>query len=307
MDRHADKSACDDKTALYRHALSSDKTSDDKQTPAIAESRNDSPTSCHFERSEKSHKAQSTSKATAYYKRKDAIRDEALAHFQTAYNDKAITKEAMFYYIYALLNHPTYIAKYKDNLSKMLPRIPLMQDFWGFVESGRALADLHLNYEGCNTPESRAFACLAKDLREFKTSAKGLFEKEFRQKAREDIDNLKEWDFRLEAMKFHTKGVKDTIMFNDKIAIVNIPHKAYEYKVNGKSAIEWILDRYKISTDKASGIVNDPNLYESTSGALKGERGGRYVLKLLLSVIEMSVRTMEIIESMPEYGLSSPN
>ena len=239
----------------------------------------------------------------AYYRRKDAIRDEALAFFQNAYNDSTITKEAMFYYIYAILNHPTYIAKYKDNLSKMLPRIPLMQDFWGFVASGRALAQLHLEYESHNTPDSRAFACLAKDLHEFKTSAKGLFEKDFRQKAREDIAHLSEEDFRIEAIKFHTKGVKDSILLNSKIAIVNIPHKAYDYKVNGKSAIEWILDRYKISTDKASGIVNDPNLYESTSGALKGLKGGRYVCALLLSVIEMSARTSEVLESMPEYKL----
>ncbi len=329
---------------------------------------------CHFERSEKSH-AQSTSdktrndKNTAYYRRKDAIRDEALAFFQAAYakanaqkvdssdnaknvseqpkdsricdekaglcsgeqgdktgasideashklpalsrkaesTKKTITKEDMFYYIYAILNHPAYIAKYKDNLSKMLPRIPLMQDFWGFVASGRALAALHINYESYNKPDSRAFACLAKDLQEFKTSAKGLFEKDFRQKAREDIEHLSEEDFRIETIKFHTKGVKDSILLNDKIAIVNIPHKAYAYKVNGKSAIEWILDRYKISTDKASGIVNDPNLYESTSGVLKGLKGGRYVLELLLSVCEMSIQTMEAIESMPEYKLLSQN
>lgn len=209
----------------------------------------------------------------------------------------------MFYYIYAILNHKDYIAKYKDNLSKILPRIPLMQDFWGFVASGRALAELHINYESHNKPDSGAFSCLAKDLHEFKTSAKGLFEKDFRQKAREDIEHLNEGDFRIETIKFHTKGVKDSILLNDTIAIVDIPHKAYAYKVNGKSAIEWILDRYKISTDKASGIVNDPNLYESTSGALKGLKGGRYVLELLLSVIQMSVQTIEVVESMPEYKL----
>nr|WP_324725916.1 type ISP restriction/modification enzyme [Helicobacter cinaedi] len=262
---------------------------------------------CYDSASAESRKAQSTSKTTAYYRRKDAIRDEALEHFQNAYNDSTITKEDIFYYIYAILNHKDYIAKYKDNLSKMLPRIPLMQDFWGFVASGRALAGLHINYESHNKSESRAFACLAKDLHEFKTSAKGLFEKDFRQKAREDIVHLSEEYFRIEAIKFHTKGVKDSILLNDKIAIVNIPHKAYAYKVNGKSAIEWILDRYKVSTDKASGIVNDPNLYESTSGALKGLKGGRYVLELLLSVCEMSVQTMEIIESMPEYKLLSQN
>ncbi len=299
------------------HALPSDKTRNDDKTDtptpslrgggkatneAIHKNTDSSAkVDCHADKSARNDKN------TAYYKRKDAIRDEALAFFQNAYNDSTITKEDMFYYIYAILNHPAYIAKYKDNLSKMLPRIPLMQDFWGFVASGRALAALHINYESYNKPDSRAFACLAKDLQEFKTSAKGLFEKDFRQKAREDIEHLSEEDFRIETIKFHTKGVKDSILLNDKIAIVNIPHKAYAYKVNGKSAIEWILDRYKISTDKASGIVNDPNLYESTSGALAGLKGGRYVLELLLSVCEMSIQTMEAIESMPEYKLLSQN
>ena len=256
-----------------------------------------------------SRKAESTSKATAYYKRKDAIRDEALAHFQAAYNDKTITKEAMFYYIYAILNHKDYIAKYKDNLSKMLPRIPLMQDFWGFVESGRALAQLHLDYESFCDVESMsvacgAFACLKGDRDTASKDQGSLFEQESRAKARQDIAQLEDSDFTLiKPIHFLAKGYKHTIIFNDKLSIVNIPASAHRYQVNGKSAIEWILDRYKISTDKASGIVNDPNLYESTSGALSGLKGGRYVCALLLSVIEMSVRTSEILESMPEYKL----
>nr|WP_317373096.1 type ISP restriction/modification enzyme [Helicobacter canis] len=256
-----------------------------------------------------SRKAESTSKATAYYKRKDAIRDEALAHFQAAYNDKTITKEAMFYYIYAILNHKDYIAKYKDNLSKMLPRIPLMQDFWGFVESGRALAQLHLEYESFCDVESMsvacgAFACLKGDRDTASKDQGSLFEQESRAKARQDIAQLEDSDFTLiKPIHFLAKGYKHTIIFNDKLSIVNIPASAHRYQVNGKSAIEWILDRYKISTDKASGIVNDPNLYESTSGALSGLKGGRYVCALLLSVIEMSARTSEILESMPEYKL----
>ena len=245
----------------------------------------------------------------AYYRRKDAIRDEALAFFQAAYNDSTITKEAMFYYIYAILNHKDYIAKYKDNLSKMLPRIPLMQDFWGFVASGRALAQLHLEYESfCDVASMSvacgAFACLKGDRDTASKDQGGLFEQESRAKARQDIAQLEDSDFTLiKPIHFLAKGYKHTIIFNDKLSIVNIPAAAHRYQVNGKSAIEWILDRYKISTDKASGIVNDPNLYESTSGALAGLKGGRYVCALLLSVIEMSVRTSEILESMPEYKL----
>ena len=353
---------------------------------------------CHADKSARNDKN------TAYYKRKDAIRDEALAYFQTAYakanaqkvdssdnaqnlndsasktaqnlNDsqaagfcddflkkpaaaapctavagfvgcqgesegiylsgneqalaadsrksaqkptpepskaestnKTITKEDMFYYIYAILNHPAYIAKYKDNLSKMLPRIPLMQDFWGFVASGRALAQLHLEYESFCDVESMsvacgAFACLKGDRDTASKDQGGLFEQESREKARQDIAQLSDSDFTLlKPIHFLAKGYKHTIIFNDKLSIVNIPAAAHRYQVNGKSAIEWILDRYKISTDKASGIVNDPNLYESTSGALAGLKGGRYVCALLLSVIEMSARTSEILESMPEYKL----
>ena len=254
----------------------------------------DSSMDCHADKSARNDKN------TAYYRRKDAIRDEALAFFQNAYNDSTINKEAMFYYIYAILNHPAYIAKYKDNLSKMLPRIPLMQDFWGFVASGRALAQLHLEYESfCDVASMSvacgAFACLKGDRDTASKDQGSLFEQESREKARQDIAQLEDSDFTLiKPIHFLTKGYKHTIIFNDKLSIVNIPAAAHRYQVNGKSAIEWILDRYKISTDKASGIVNDPNLYESTSGALSGLKGGRYVCALLLSVIEMSARTSEV-------------
>ena len=263
----------------------------------------DSSMDCHADKSARNDKT------TAYYRRKDAIRDEALAHFQKSYNDESITKEQIFYYIYAILNHPAYITKYKDNLSKMLPRIPLMQDFWGFVASGRALAQLHLEYESfCDIASMSvacgAFACLKGDRDTASKDQGGLFEQESRAKARQDIAQLEDSDFTLiKPIHFLTKGYKHTIIFNDKLSIVNIPASAHRYQVNGKSAIEWILDRYKITTDKASGIVNDPNLYESTSGALSGLKGGRYVCALLLSVIEMSARTSEVLESMPEYKL----
>nr|WP_280524192.1 type ISP restriction/modification enzyme [Helicobacter marmotae] len=217
-----------------------------------------------------------------------------------------ISKDSIFYYIYALLNHPTYKAKYKDNLSKMLPRIPFMKDFFGFEKAGRELASLHLNYEawvekGDFSAPCGAFACLAKDLRESKESAKGLFANNVREMAAAELANLGENDFRIDKLKFRTKGITDTILFNEKIAIVNIPPKAYEYVVNGKSAIEWIMDRYAVSVDTKSGIVNDPNLYVSQEGALAGLKGGRYALNLLLSVIEMSVRSVEVIGGMPKY------
>jgi len=209
----------------------------------------------------------------------------------------SISKESIFYYIYALLNHPTYKEKYKDNLSKMLPRIPFMKDFWGFEKVGRALANLHLNYEGFKS--ETAFGILKSNRKDsLKT---GLFSDKIKEEAAQDLASLSDEYFRISKLRFEIKGKLDTIIFNDKIAIVNIPLKAHDYKINGRSAIEWIMDRYQVKIDKDSNITNDPNLYESENGALKGLKGGRYVLALLLSVIEMSVRTMNILENMPKY------
>lgn len=248
----------------------------------------------HYEKLDSSVLAQNLlntmnlNEGATYFRRKSAIRDEALSAFQAAYNDEKISKEAIFYYIYALLNHPFYATKYKDNLTKMLPRIPFMRDFWAFEKAGRNLAHLHLNYESF-ARESRAKAVLTKDERE------GLFA--------ENIDIFKELndeDFTLKKMRFKNKE-KSEIIFNDKISITQIPQIAHKYLVNGKSAIEWIIDRYQVKSDKDSGILNNPNLFECEGGALNGEKGGKYALKLLLSVIEMSARTMEILDSMPKY------
>ena len=129
-----------------------------------------------------------------------------------------------------------YIAKttaptFANDLRKMLPRIPLVdsvKDFWAFSKAGRKLAGLHVDYEDV-PPYSEV-------------TVSG--------------DN---GNYHVTKMKFPKKGVKDTIIYNSQITISNIPEKAYEYVVNGKSAIEWIMERYQIKTDKKSGITNDPN------------------------------------------------
>lgn len=235
------------------------------------------------------------------FRRKSAIRDEALAEFQRIYKDSSIDKEAIFYYIYALLNHKIYKDKYKDNLSKMLPRIPFMREFRAFEKAGRELAHLHINYESF-AKDSSALACLRADVKESKQDS--LFYTNMQEKAKQDIANLSEADFTIpDKMRFIIKGRKDVIFLNNHIAIVNIPPKAYKFIINGKSAIEWIMERYQVKTDKDSGIINDPNLYECQSGALAGMKGGKYALNLLLSIIEVSKKSVEIIESMPEYEL----
>ena len=232
------------------------------------------------------------------YRRKDAIRDEALKEVQRIYKDESISKEDIFYYIYALLNHKGYKEKYKDNLSKMLPRIPFVKNFKEFAALGRELANLHLNYESF-ADKSRALAVPKDKMKEFAND--NLFAGE--NEAKEFLANLSDEDFTLNKMRFVIKGKKDTIIFNDKIAIVNIPPKAYEFVVNGRSAIEWIIERYQVKTDKDSGIENNPNYYESENGALSGLKGGKYALALLLSVIEMSVRSVELLEKLAEFRL----
>lgn len=232
------------------------------------------------------------------YRRKEAIRDEALKEVQKIYKDESISKEDIFYYIYALLNHKGYKEKYKDNLSKMLPRIPFVKDFKEFAALGRELADLHLGYENF-ADKSTALAVPKDKIKNF--SNDNLFADKNEAKAL--LENLNEDDFRLNKMHFAVKGKKDTIIFNDKIAVVNVPLKAYEYVVNGRSGIEWIMERYQVKTDKDSGIINDPNLYECENGTLKGLKGGKYALALLLSVIQMSVLSVELLEKLAKYPL----
>lgn len=201
---------------------------------------------------------------TVGYKKRFAISDAALNKFKGIYGDR-ITKEDIFYYLYAVLHSKDYIEAYADNLAKEMVRIPTLEKFPKYVEIGRQLAELHLNYEA---PADAA--------------ALGL-----------DIKITKE-DYTVSKMRFKKDGKdndKGTIIFNDYITISNIPERAYEYVVNGRSAIEWIMESYRIKTDKDSGITDDPNTY--------GDE--KYIFNLLISVISVSLKTLDLIDSMPEY------
>ena len=176
-----------------------------------------------------------------------------------------VTKEDIFYYIYAVLQNKEYIKAYGDNLSKEMPRIPTLEKFPKYVEIGKQLAELHLNYEAPADSDEL-----------------GL-----------DIQITKE-DYSVSKMRFKKNGKdndKSTIIFNDYITINNIPERAYEYVVNGRSTIEWIMESYRIKTDKNSGITDDPNTY--------GDE--KYIFNLLISVINVSLKTLDLIDSMPEY------
>lgn len=220
--------------------------------------------------------------------RRSAITDDALAHFREPYSaaDAArIGKEDIFYYIYGLLHSEEYRERYADNLSKQLPRIPRMKTyaaFAAFSKAGRDLAALHLNYE--TVPMYTGV--------KFSGSLQGL------KLAPQQIIGGADEDFRVIKMKFAKKDDKTKIVYNGKITVENIPEAAYDYIVNGKSAIEWVMERQAVTTDKKSGITNDANDWASDT-----MNNPRYPLELLLRVITVSLETQKIVNNLPALDI----
>jgi predicted helicase len=174
--------------------------------------------------------------------------------------------------VYGILHSQEYRIAFANDLKKMLPRLPLVddvRDFWKFSKAGRQLAELHIEYESVPPyPEVK-------------------------------VTGDDSGYFKVQKMRFPKKGQKDTIIFNSNIIISNIPDKAYEYVVNGKSAIEWIMERYQVTVDKKSQIKNDPNDWAAEVG------NPRYILDLLLSIINVSVQTVDIVNQLPKLDFSS--
>ncbi|MEX2336157.1 MAG: type ISP restriction/modification enzyme, partial [Fulvivirga sp.] len=219
----------------------------------------------YYEERQKSSPSLFDAAGDSEYIRRDGVSDFILERAKKVYG-KNVGKEDIFYYVYGILHSPDYLTAFANDLKKMLPRIPLVEDvrdFWKFSKAGRALADLHINYE--DVPSFEGVEVIGAD--------SGFY--------------------RVEKMRFPKKNQKDTIIYNSKIVVSNIPTKAYEYVVNGKSAIEWIMERYQVKVDKASGIENDPNDWAEEVG------NPRYILDLLLSIIYVSVQTVEIVEGLP--------
>ena len=209
-------------------------------------------------------------KNTAQYTRHDGITDFILERCRTNYGPK-VTKEDIFYYVYGLLHSSDYRQTFADDLKKELPRLPLVEkpaDFWAFSKAGRALADLHLNYE--TQPPCPDVV----------------------------VEGAESGQFQVKKMRFPNKADKSVIEYNPWIKLTHIPLDAYEYVVNGRSPIEWIMDRYQIRTDKDSGITNDPNDWATEHGK------PRYILDLLLSVITVSLETLKIIQGLPKLDFS---
>ncbi len=208
-------------------------------------------------------------------RRRDAITDAGLAHFHAAYPGESISKEDLFYYVYGLLHSPDYRERFADNLSKELPRIPAVKktaDFWAFSQAGRALAELHLNYE------TVAAYPLTME-------AKGM---------------LTDADYRVEKMKFAKKGDKTTVIYNPRITLKGIPEAAWDYVVNGKAALDWVMERQAVRTDKASGIVNDANDWANET-----MDNPKYPLELFQRVVTVSLETQNIVKALPKLDIGT--
>ena len=206
------------------------------------------------------------------YIRRDGVSDVALANFRKQYADQRITKEDIFYYVYGVLHSPEYREQYSADLKKVLPRVPFAPDFRAFEDAGRRLAELHLNYESI---EPWPVIEEAKNKGDLNDSAY----------------------YRVEKMRFASAGGrekdKSVIVFNGRISLKGIPPETYEYVVNGKSAVEWVMEHYQDYTDKDNGIRNDANDW------CREHDDPAYILNLVKRVIRVSVETVKIVGGLP--------
>ena len=202
--------------------------------------------------------------------RRENITDWALEQFRGHYQDDAITKWDIFHYVYGLLYHPDYRERYQANLKRELPHLPFTPDtgsesstgFWRFAKAGQRLSEIHISYE--DMPEYRLEFIETPDM---------------------------PLDWRVEKMRFSKD--KTQIVYNDFLTLAGIPPKALAYRLGNRSALEWIIDQYRVKEDKRSGIINDPNR----------EDDPQYIVKLIGKVITVSLETVEIVEGLPKLGI----
>ena len=213
------------------------------------------------------------------YTRRENITDATLAAYRSTYGDEGIAKEDIFYYIYALLHHPEYREKYAADLMKMLPRIPLAKGFWEYSRAGRALAELHLGYESVEPYP----------LDEVASSP-----------APESLEERFEF-YRVQKLQFGPKKDKTRIKYNGHLTLKGIPEEANEYQVNGRSALEWVIDRYQVKTNKESLITNDPNDY------CRAVNNPRYIVDLIKRLVTVSLETQKLVGSLPRFEVLEDN
>ena len=196
--------------------------------------------------------------------RRENITDWALAQFRAQYGDDTVTKWDIFHYVYGLLHHPGYRERYQANLKRDLPHIPFAPDFRAFAEAGARLATIHVGYE--EQPEYR--------LSQVETPGAPL-------------------DWRVEKMRLSRD--KAQLRYNDFLTLDGIPEAAFGYRLGNRSALEWVVDQYRVKTEKRSGIVNDPNRGDDP----------QYIVRLIGKVISVSLETVGIVERLPELGSSA--
>lgn len=207
------------------------------------------------------------------YQEIDGITNAGLDHFRKYYSNESITKEQLFYYVYGLMHSKDYRKRFADNLSKELPRIPAVKKystFIDFVEAGKKLTALHIGYEFVDPyPVEIIDKTLSKDTH-----------------------------YRVSKMKYASKSDKTKVIYNDAITIAGIPLEAYDYIINGRPALEWVMERQTVTAHKDSGIVNDANNW-----ALETMHDPAYPLKLFQRVITVSLETMKIVNSLPKLDI----
>ena len=205
-------------------------------------------------------------------KRIDNVTDAALLAFQTHYGDSAINKDGIFDYVYGILHAPDYRRRFANDLAKDLPRVPFAADFHAFADAGSALAAIHLDYETCQ---------------EYPLNV------EFTQPGEPKPEHYRIGE---RAMKY-ADDEKTTPIVNDFIRLSGIPVAAHQYQVNGRTPLEWFIDRYRITRDKESGIVNDPNGWFDDP---------RDLIAAIRRIVHVSVETVHVVEHLPE-AFESPN
>ena len=194
--------------------------------------------------------------------RRENITDWALIQFREHYGDNKITKWDIFHYTYALLHHPVYRERYQVNLKRDLPHIPFAPVFREFVEAGRRLADIHVYYE--DQPQYKLNMIEAPDM---------------------------PLDWRVERMRFSKD--KTQIRYNDFLTLDGIPAEVFGYRLGNRSALEWVVDQYRVKTDKRSSIVNDPNRADDET----------YIVDLIRKVIGVSLETVVIVEGLSRLDI----
>jgi predicted helicase len=199
------------------------------------------------------------------YECHDGISPRTLEHYHKRYGNN-VSADDVFYYVYGLLHSPDYTSQFAADLRKMIPRIPMVEDFWDFVEAGKKLANLHLNYETIQP-----------------WPLEGLPDQGA------DPETLQ-----VKTMRFKSKDDRSAIVVNNYVTLSGIPEEVYRYQVNGRSALDWILDCYQVRDDKASGIRNDPNTWSEDP---------RYIVDLVARIVRVSLESVEIIDKLPALKL----